>query len=174
MSEQYQGIRYLGPGDVHFSRNALGQLRAVLADGTTHDDVLVYRTRPISDPSRFISIRVGVTQSEQREIGLIRNLAALAPEQSRLLKEELAKRYFIHIVTQIRSMREEFGYLYWDCDTDKGRREFPTARWDQSKVVHADENCHIITDVDGNRYEIRNLSQLDPDSRSRFLRYIYW
>ena len=174
MPDRYEGIRYLGPSDIQFTRNDLSQLRAKLSDGTVYEDVLVYRTRPISDPSRYISIRVGATQSEQKEIGLIRSLESLAPEQRRLLKEELAKRYFIHIITRIDSIREEFGYLYWDCETDKGRREFPVPRWDQSKVVHVGDGCHMVTDVDGNRYEIPNLEELDPDSRFRFNRFIYW
>ena len=174
MSDRYEGIRYLGAGDIRFSRNDLQQLVAKMADGTVHVDVLVYRTRPISGPHRYISVRVGATQSEQREIGLIRNLDSLAPEQRRLVNEELAKRYFIHIITQIRVLREEFGYLYWEVDTDKGPRQFPTSRWDQGKLVNMGDGLHIITDVDGNRYEIPNVEKLDPDSRARFRRYVYW
>ncbi len=174
MAESYEGIRYLAPAEIVFHQNDLGQLCARMSDGTEYTDVLVYCTRPISDPERYISIRVGATATEQREIGLIRKLDALAPGQRRLLKEALGRRYFIHIISKIHSLREEFGYLYWDVETDKGRRQFPTARWDQSKCVHAGNGCHIITDVDGNRYEIPNLDALDLDSRSRFRRYIYW
>ena len=174
MAEHYEGIRYLGPAEVEFYENDLRQLCARLADGTELKDVLVYRTRPISDPDHYVSIRVGATATEQREIGLVRNLDAFAPDQRRLLTHALDRRYFIHIISEIHALREEFGYLYWDCETDKGRREFPTARWDQSKCVHAGNGCHIITDVDGNRYEIADIEKLDAESRSRFRRYIYW
>jgi hypothetical protein len=174
MSDRYEGIRYLAPYDVRFYLNDLGQFCARQADGTDLTDVLVYRTRPISDPDHYISIRVGATATEQREIGLIRDVAALAPDQRRIITEALYRRYFIHIISEIHSLREEFGYLYWDCETDKGRREFPTARWDQSKAVHAGNGCHIVTDVDGNRYEIPDIEKLDDDSRARFRRYIYW
>jgi len=174
MAERYEGIRYLSAGDIRFYRNDLAQLCARLADGAVLEEVLIYRTRPIADPKRYISIRVGATQSEQREIGMIRNLNALAPDQRRLLNEELDRRYFIHIITRIRVIKEELGFLYWDCETDKGRREFAVPRWNQSKVVEAEGGGRVITDVDGNRYEIPNLDKLDADSRSRFLRYIYW
>jgi hypothetical protein len=174
MADRYEGIRYLAPYDIHFYLNDLGQFCLRQPDGTELTDVLVYRTRPISDPDHYVSIRVGATSTEQREIGLIRDVNALAPEQRRLLKEALHRRYFIHIVSEIHALREEFGYLYWDCETDKGRREFPTARWDQSKCVHAGNGCHMITDVDGNRYEIPDIEALDAESRSRFRRYIYW
>ncbi|MBM4039126.1 MAG: DUF1854 domain-containing protein [Planctomycetes bacterium] len=174
MAERYEGIRYLGPTDIRFHVTGLGQLRATLADGTELAEVLIYRTLPISDPDRYISVRSGATATEQREIGLIRTLSSMGPDQRRLLKEALDRRYFIHLITEIKSLREEFGYLYWECETDKGLRHFPTARWDQSKCVHAGDGCHIITDVDGNRYEIRDIEKLDLDSRTRFRRYIYW
>ena len=174
MDDAYENIRYLSTSDIRFSRADLGQLRATMADGTVLEDVLVYRTSPITDPARYISIRVGATQSEQREVGLIRNLKALAPDQRCLLNEELAKRYFIHIITRIRSIRHELGFLYWQCDTDKGPREFAVSRWDQRMVSTAGERCRVITDVDGNRYEIPDLSRLDAPSQAMFYRYIYW
>jgi hypothetical protein len=174
MSDRYEGIRYLGACDIQFSTNGLGQLCATLADGTELTDVLVYCTRPVSDPKRYISIRVGVTTSEQREIGLIRNLDALVPDQKRLLLDALGRRYFIHIIHAVRSLREEFGYLYWECETDKGLRQFPTARWDQTKVINPGDGSAIITDVDGNRYEIPKVDNLDPENRARFYRLIHW
>jgi len=173
-ADAYQGIRYLTVRDIRFWRNDLGHLCAALDDGTEIEDVLVYRTCPITDPSRYVSIRVGATQSQQHEVGLIRNLNAFPPEQRHLLGEELAKRYFIHIVTRIRSIRDEMGYLYWTCDTDKGPRQFAVARWDQRMVARAGEGGRIITDVDGNRYEAPDIDQLDPASRAAFYRYIYW
>lgn len=174
MIDYYEGIRYLGPTDIRFHLTPLGQLRATLADGTELAEVLLYRTRPISDPDRYISVRLGATATEQREVGIIRTLRSMGPDQRRLIREALNRRYFIHIITRINTLREEFGYLYWNCETDKGPRQFPTTRWDQNTVVHAGNGCHIITDVDGNRYEIPDLEKLDSDSRARFHRYIYW
>ena len=173
-TDAYHGIRYLGVRHIRFWRNDLGQLSATLDDGTELEEVLVYRTCPITDPSRYISIRAGATQSEQREIGLLRNLNAFPPDQRRLLTEELTKRYFIHIITRIRSLRDEMGYLYWQCETDKGPRQFTTARWDQRAVYRGARGCRVITDLDGSRYEIPDLGQLDPASRALFHRYIYW
>jgi hypothetical protein len=174
MTEAYEGIRFLDVPDIRFWRNDLGQLCATLDDGTVVDEVLVFRTCPISDPSRYISIRVGATPTRQREIGLIRNLNALPPEQRRLLAEELAKRYFIHLVARIRTIRDELGYLYWECDTDKGTRQFATPRWDQRSVYTGANGCRVITDVDGSRYEIPDLDELDATSRALFHRYVYW
>jgi hypothetical protein len=172
--DSYRGITYLSPGDIRFWRNDLGQLCATLPPKEDIEDVLVFRTRPISDPHRYISVRVGATPSQQRELGVIRNLNSFATDQRRLLVEELAKRYFIHIITRIRSIREELGFLYWDCDTDKGPRVFPVPRWDQRMVATTASGCRVVTDVDGNRYEIPRLEDLDNPSQAAFLRHIYW
>jgi len=173
-NDTYHGIRYLTPDEVTFYHNDLGQLCLRLADGSDSQEVLVFRTLPISDPHRYISIRVGATASEQREIGILRDLKALPADQRRLLTEELDRRYFIHIITKVRSIREELGFLYWDCETDKGRREFAVPRWNQGKVIETHTGGRVVTDVDGNRYEIPDLAALDAESRARFLRYIYW
>ena len=60
-------------------------------------------------------------------------------------------------------MREEFGATYWTVETDRGRREFV--------VRHMRDNAHylsatrlLITDVDGNRFEVPDMSKLDSES----------
>ena len=174
MPPAYERARYLSPSDVRFWRNDLDQLCARVAEDGDHVDVLVFRTRPITDPNRYVSLRVGARPSEQREIGIIRNLDALAPDQRRLVREELTKRYFIHLITRIRAIREELGFLYWTCDTDKGERQFALPRWDQRSVFRAAKGVWVITDTDGTRYEIPALKQLDAASRALFRRYIYW
>ena len=57
------------------------------------------------------------------------------------------------------------------CETASDDSIKATAR---SRVVQAGKGCRIITDMDGNRYDIPDLDHLDSESRTRFLRYIYW
>ena len=174
MSEKYEGIRYLGPGDFALSLDDLGHLCATMADGERHQHVHVYRTRPISNPNSYISLRVGETPSEQRELGIIRHLDPLPIGERRLIAEQLDLRYFVHTITHIRSIREELGFLYWTCESNKGTRHFAVPRGDPRSVVTANDVCRIVTDIDGNRYEIPDLTRLDATSRALFHRYIYW
>ena len=174
MTEHYQSIRYLNPGNIHFFVNEVGQLCAKLEDGTVVEDVLAYRTFPVTDHSRFISIREGATLSKQHEIGIIRNLNDFPHDQRAMVKEELAKRYFLHIITKINSITVDLGYMHWDCETDKGPCEITIQRWNQRMVYEAPSGCRVITDVEDNRYEIPDLSQLDAASQGLFRRFIHW
>ena len=62
-------------------------------------------------------------------------------------------------------MRNEYGVSYWDVETDRGQREFvaknvaENARW-------LGDNRLFILDVDGNRFEFSDLTQLDKRSKA--------
>ena len=81
-----------------------------------------------------------------------------------IVDDELSRRYLTSIVLNINSARNEFGTSYWEVETDRGRREFvvqnvaENARWFGGKRL-------LITDVDGNRFEIPNLDRLDRASQ---------
>ena len=165
-------VDFLDPKKVRVERMALGGLSLEL-DGEIHDHLRVYRSFPLSRPNEYIAIRVGDSELEQREIGQIRDLNALSPGDRELIAEELQKRYFIHTVEKIISIREDMGYFYWVVETDKGTQEFPVPI--RTKYVFPiGQRGRLISDVDGNRYGIPDLEALDSHSRSVFQRYIYW
>jgi hypothetical protein len=174
---EYRPIRYLNPARFQVMEHDQG-LRVVIDGEEVHDHVLAYACFPISDPRRYISLRVGVSALDQKEIGMIRDLSQLTDGQRRLVSNALAKRYFVHTIAEIYTIREEFGYLYWDDETDKGRREFPVKRWDQNRVREFEgpngEIGWTIIDADKNRYEIPDMRKLDSASRSIFYAKIHW
>jgi len=103
-----------------------------------------------------------------KEIGVTSRLA---------VEHELAKRYFIHYVQEIISVKENkdnIGYLIWNVKTDKGDQTFITRRWDRRSVVDGAVNGRIIFDIDDNRYEIADLNALPPASQAEFFKEIYW
>jgi ATP-binding cassette subfamily B protein len=166
-------IRYLEPRNLHIYALDEGGLH-VSYNNEKHDHVHAYRCFPVSHPSEFIALWTGSSALEHHEIGMIRRLKELAPSSLLAVQHELAKRYFIHYVHKINSIVEELGFLSWDVDTDKGRMQFMTRRWDRYTVAEGGPNGRIIVDVDYNRYEIEDLTALDSNSRSIFFKYIYW
>jgi hypothetical protein len=174
---EYEPIRYLDSEKLEISIHD-GGLRVVVNGTDTYDHVRAYACFPISNPHRHVSLRVGVTALEQREIGIIRDINQLRREQRDMVQQALSKRYFIHTITEIHKIREEFGFLYWEVVTDKGPRVFPVYRWDQGRVREFEgpdgEIGWTIIDTDKNRYEIPNISQLDPASRAMFYSKVYW
>lgn len=121
--------------------------------------VAVHRCFPFSDPSRYISIRE--PDNDGREIGLILDLKDLSEETQSILEEQMALRYFTPHILQIRDIKEEYGYSYWEVVTDKGACRF-TVRMGAGSVYPIGPNRYLVNDLDGNRFEIPDLYRLTP------------
>ncbi len=166
-------IEFLDPAEIRFERMAYGGLRMRGPGEDVYDHVRVYRTHPLSMPQEYLAIRVGQSELEQQEIGILRRLSDLAAEDQGLIEEELEKRYFIHTVEEIVSIREDMGYFYWVVETDKGTRDFPVPVRPKY-ISRVGARGRLIRDVDGNRYSIPDLEALDTRSQALFNRHIYW
>lgn len=119
------------------------------------------RNFPITDPDHYISL----LDEEDVEMGIVLEPRDLEPKSQRQLRRVLAKMYFLPVITRIHSVTEEFGVLRWEVDTDKGPRTFEVRGRDEVRLVTAGHV--LIRDIDGNRYHILNLHDLDPESRHR-------
>ncbi len=147
--------KILDPARLRISRGAKGEARLEIVDDRSYPHFNAARLFPITHRFDYITL----SDSGGEEIGVLRNLRDLPKPMRRLLLEELRKRYFVPQITYVYSLRDEYGILYWDVDTTRGRREF----------VVRDAHDHIrefpggkmqITDVDGNEFEIADLDRL--------------
>lgn len=149
----------------------------VVYEGESYDQVRAYRCFPVSRPREFIALWTGASALEHHQIGMIRRLKELAPSSRLAVEHELGKRYFIHYIESINSIRENkdnMGFLVWHVATDKGEIEFLTRRWQRESVQEGGVNGRIIFDIDDNRYEIVDFDELDAASKATFLKYIFW
>ena len=79
--------------------------------------------------------------------------------------EELEKAYFMPKIKKILRIKELYGGMTWFAvETDRGYREFEI----QSKTSMRNLGLSrvIFTDVDGNKYEIPDITHLDARSKS--------
>ena len=169
-------IHYLDPKELHIYALTEGDMQ-VRYRGITYNHVRAYRCFPVSRPHEFIALWVGETALEHQEIGMVRRLKELAPSARLAVELELSKRYFIHYVEEIYSIKPNkanMGYLVWEVKTDKGDRAFLTKRWERRSVVEGGKNGRIIFDIHENRYEIVDLDLLDATSHLAFLTHIFW
>lgn len=169
-------IQYFEPKGIHCYPLEEGGMR-VTYKGQTYEHVRAYRCFPVSRPHEFIALWTGETALEHREIGMIRWLKEIGVTSRLAVEHELAKRYFIHYVQEIISVKENkdnIGYLIWNVKTDKGDQTFITRRWDRRSVVDGAVNGRIIFDIDDNRYEIADLNALPSASQAEFFKEIYW
>jgi hypothetical protein len=60
-------------------------------------------------------------------------------------------------------MKEEFGYIYWEVETDRGSRRF-TTKGHHDSVMPITDTRVLVLDVDGNRFEIPDFNALDVKS----------
>lgn len=123
----------------------------------TYRRVAIHRCFPFSDPDHYISVRE--PEGDGREIGLIEDLDALAKDTRAMLEEQMALRYFVPKIKRIRSIKEEYGYSYWDTETDRGNIRF-TVRMGGGSVYSIGPDRYMVNDIDGNRFEIPHLKKL--------------
>ena len=128
-----------------------------------HARVHLYWCFPFSHHGRYVSVR----DPEGEEIGIIEDLEGFDEDTLRLLVDELASRYFTPTISRIVSLKEEFGYAYWEVDTDAGQCRF-TAQIGKNAVTVLDGSRLLINDVDGNRFEYPDYDRSDP----KYLRVI--
>jgi hypothetical protein len=153
LSEAAQ-IRYLTAGNAVFVETE-GRMLTVHVDGEEHPAVFLHCSFPHTDKRIFVSVRT----SENKEIGIIRSLDDFQSDVVSLLEEHIKLRYFAPEITKITKIHEEFGYSYWQTDTSAGACNF-TVRSGRGNVKAVAANKVLITDVDGNRFIIDDLSTL--------------
>ena len=160
----------LAPEDVRFEREG-DTLRLTLSDGTHYPRVSLRSCFPVSGGPALLSVRDAASE-EQDEIGIIADWSKLAEADRQAVATELELHYFVPKVTAVSKIKDEFGFLYWTVETDKGPKEFVM----RNSVVHyareIAKNHWLIIDVNQARYEIPDVSQLDSRSQglvSRFL-----
>lgn len=124
-----------------------------------YQGVSVRRAFPISGADELITF----VDRDNNELGFLMDVKGLDPQSLATLREELDLAYFVPQITRILELKEEFGLMRWEVETDRGPRQFETAsRYD---VRHMGGKRYVIRDLDGNRYEIPDLDQLDTQSR---------
>lgn len=86
-------------------------------------------------------------------------------EASRIAVEfSIAQRYLTSRIERIVEARVEFGATYWTVQTNRGTREF-VAQSLQENAQWMGENHLLLIDIDGNRFEILDVTAMDPQSQ---------
>lgn len=136
------------------------RLRMTIPDDRSYPTVKPVWAAPLSRPGKFLALLDG----KGNEIVLLPTLDDLAPDSREAVLAEVRLRYLTARVQAITHARQEFGVTYWSVQTDRGLRDFVTQNLQENAVWLSDTHL-LLLDVDGNRFEIEDLAQLDPHSR---------
>ena len=139
----------------------------------TFERVIVLRSFPVTAPDEFLSVREPDTRKKGRgsEIGMIRRLSEFDAETQALINAELDLRYFTPVIQKITSVKDKFGYSYWEAETTAGKVSFVLNNPFSNIRVLEDQRIYI-SDMDGNSFVIPDPSKLDRASYRRIEVYI--
>jgi uncharacterized protein DUF1854 len=159
-------LRYLDPRKLRFFRHGAA-LRLTVGEERSYLKVTVVRAFPLSHPQRYLSVRAG----DNKEVGVLVDGAELDEENRRLVAEELERRYVVPVIRRIVRIKERFGTVDWEVETNRGLCRFTTRNM-REKVVQPSPGRYLLTDVDDNRYDVPDLAALDPASQGWLMRHL--
>jgi len=152
-------VEYFKPDKIRIRRDQRGQVVLKRDDGEVQLSRIL-RSFPLTKTNSYISL-----WDEEKELGIIHRIGDLDKKSQVTLNEELEKAYFMPRIKKILRIKELYGGMTWFAvETDRGYREFEI----QSKhhMRHIGLTRVIFTDVDGNKYEIPDVTHMDARSRS--------
>lgn len=155
---------YLNPATTQISTAPDGTLRVVVDGDCCADGVEVLRAFPLRHAAEYIVLR----DSGGRQIGVLRRLDDFDAATRALLEERLRAHYFLPQISAIRGVHERFGSSVWDMETNRGPCSASMGPINEA-LTEVEPGRFLLTDVEGTRYEIRNLDALDATSRALFL-----
>ena len=123
-------------------------------------------------PHELLWEYISVTGEESREVGLIYNIDDFDDETALLLKTEIERKYYSPVIVEISSVKERYGFSYWKVKTLDGRNLSYTMQDTFRNIIHTGEDSALLIDVDGNRYTIKSISDLDRNSYRRIELYL--
>ena len=154
-------IRYVDSHNVRAWRpEGSTHLRIEIADLQTILHARIKRAFPTSNPREFLSIQDG----SGTEVGVIRSLEGMDQDSAQRFDEELERRYFTPVISEIRDLRQEAGMWKFVVDTQRGSTDFFVRNWRDS-AHEVTVNRWLIQTVDGARFEIKDVEALSPKSR---------
>jgi len=166
----------LSPENAKFTQSRGGMISLTVQSENGEESferVIVLRSFPVTAPNEFLSVREPDTRKKGRgaEIGMIRYLKDFDDETRALINAELDLRYFTPVIQKILSVKDKFGYSYWEAETTAGKVSFVLNNpFSQIRVL---EDMRIyISDMDGNSFVIPDPSKLDRSSYRRIEVYI--
>lgn len=136
------------------------RLRLTVDNDRSYPTVRPVWAAPLSCPNRYLVL----LNARGEEIVMIPDPGELPPDSLAAVREELRRRYLTTHIQKVYHARVEYEATYWRAQTNRGEREFITVNL-QENAIWLDAHHLLLLDVDGNRFEIPDMTQLDAQSQ---------
>jgi ATP-binding cassette, subfamily B, bacterial len=157
--------------DIHVCER--GALHLSIRNEPAYAGVFAARCFPVQRPNQFINLRWINGDGREQEVGMIRDLAEWPAEAQQRIRENLLRRYLVHTIERIHTIKHFHGYLTLDVTTDLGRLEF-TMRQAPEAAQEYGTAGKLLMDLEENRYVIPDPGSLPKADQRLVNRYIYW
>lgn len=143
------------------------------AEGQFYPRVSLRRCFPLSAENTFIAVRLpGAEIDRSEELGVIADAGELDEVSRQTIEREMHLYYLVPKIEKIRTIREEFGFLYWDVETDRGEKEFIMRDNITGSTRRIAANRWLIIDINQTRYEVHEVEALDEKSQEYLKKYL--
>lgn len=163
-------VKKLDKTNSHFSmkNGFLSMTKNENGEEKVYDRVFLHRDFPFELLWEYIS----VLDSDQIEIGIIFNISEFDGEEKELLVKELERKYYEPRIKSIVSLKERYGFSYWNVICDDGRSVKFTMQDTFRNIIRVGDDRAILLDVDGNRFVIESIMGLDRKSHKKIELYM--
>ncbi len=151
----------IDPKTITLVRNCFNKIEMTTAGNVTCNDVRFRAAFPMTNPGQCVVVGDG----EENELGIIEECSALDPASAVLVTEEL---HAAALYTRIRSVDDviaNHGMTTWRLKTDRGDRTVYVK--DRSDIRWFDDGKVVMTDINGLKYTVENVNNMDEMSRLR-------
>jgi hypothetical protein len=124
------------------------------------DSVRAVRVFPVSRRADYVSF----LDEAGKEVFLLAHPQKLDKASRRALDKALEHMYYVAKILRVFNITETMGVTHWLVLTDRGYAAFEVV--DRQLIRQLPHDRYIITDADGNRFEIDDLSKLDTRSQT--------
>jgi hypothetical protein len=134
--------------------------------GATHEQVVPVRSFPISHPNESIAI----VDRDGHELVWLDSLDQTTASNQQLIKEELASREFMPVLTGIDDVSTFATPSTWTVRTNRGHTQFILRG--EEDIRRLSGTVLLVTDGHGVQFLIRDLAQMDRFSRKLLDRFL--
>ncbi|NLF19429.1 MAG: DUF1854 domain-containing protein [Lentisphaerae bacterium] len=130
-------------------------------DGAVHDDIRARRLFPLSGKADYVSL----VSERNQEVALLAHPDRLDKASRAVLEHALERLYYRATILRVDQITETLGVSFWEVFTDRGYARFEVVdRQQHIRILPGGR--FVITDVDGNRFEIPDFRRLDARSQA--------
>jgi len=150
----------------NLEKDVFGNIKLVLDDGQSYDQVRIIRAFPISDPENGFSI----VNQDGHELVWFESIDQLSEDNQRIAHSSLEQIEFIPVISKITDLNTYALPSIWDIETDRGLTKLKLKT--EQDIRRVSSEALLITDANGIQYLIKNRKTLDKFSKKVLDRFM--